>query len=91
MQEMANAPFFPNTNMTKEEYAKQEEEIELAEAKAFNEEKPGKMTRDDADGNVQQQESPQAMKNSRSYNGSPPMPTKMVFIDFDYQFNSGGQ
>jgi len=77
MQEMANAPFFPNTNMTKEEYAKQVAEIELADAKAFDEQEPGKMVGDEAD-------SPKGMKNSRSFNGSPPLPAKMVFIDFDY-------
>jgi len=51
MQEMANTPFFPNTNMTKEEYAKQVEEIELAEAKAYDEQEPGKMIGDEAEQN----------------------------------------
>lgn len=46
MQEMANAPFFPNTNITKEDYAKQVEEIEIAEAKAYNEQEPGKLAPD---------------------------------------------
>jgi hypothetical protein len=33
MQEMANAPFGPNMNLTKEEYAKQLAELEEAERK----------------------------------------------------------
>ena len=83
---MANAPFFPNTNMTKEEYAKQVEEIELAEAKAYDEQEPGKMIGDEAEQNgaVDKEDSPKGMKNSRSFNASPPLPAKMVFIDFDY-------
>ncbi len=35
--------------MTKEDYAKQVEEIELAEAKAYNEQEPGKMMPDALD------------------------------------------
>lgn len=33
MQEMANAPFGPNMNLSKEEYAKQVAELEEAERK----------------------------------------------------------
>lgn len=40
MQEIANAPFGPNAQITKEEYAKQVEELELAEAKLQNEKEP---------------------------------------------------
>ena len=40
--------------MTKEEYARQVEEIEAAEAKAFNEQEPGKMIRDDAEVKIEQ-------------------------------------
>ena len=37
MQEMANAPFGPNTTITKEDYIKKLQELDEAEKKHYNE------------------------------------------------------
>ena len=53
MQEMANAPFGPN-GQSKEDYAKQVEEMELAEQKALNEKEPTKARDEKTAGGIDQ-------------------------------------
>ena len=70
---MANAPFGPNMNLTKEEYAKQLAELEEAERKHNEQNEPG----------LPKLES--GIKNSQSQKlEGPPPPYRMVFHDFDY-------
>jgi hypothetical protein len=98
MQEMANAPFGPKMNLSKEEYAKQLEELEEAE----------RIHNDMTEPNKPQEPTPKrititheevSMKKTQAFEGTgsgikssqshkkfehPPPPHKMVFHDFDY-------
>ena len=78
MQEMANAPFGPNLEVSKEQYAQQLAELEEAEKNNDSNEPE----RPEVLNSIKTKGSP--LKNSKSQHLEDTPPHNMVFHDFDY-------